>query len=148
MNRFDGNPNLDPTLWQPVHKGGGIYCSPGCGFGCTIKAWSQANRESAALAARMGEGWEARVWENSGWHYSVRKGVVDIHPRIIGEWGAGVITGGWGEPVGYTCFFNARPQVVQQAKTPEEALNLCLIGITETIFDLQTALRPFREDGL
>lgn len=27
-------------------------------------------RDAKALCARMGEGWEPRVWENLGWHYT------------------------------------------------------------------------------
>ena len=30
----------------------------------------EAERKGAALAARLGKGWQARVWENSGWHYA------------------------------------------------------------------------------
>lgn len=48
------------------------------------------NKESAEklgkeLLARMkGDGWKLRVWENLGWHYSVKNGGMSVYPSFDG----------------------------------------------------------------
>jgi len=54
--------------WSPVRKGN-IYCSPGCGGGCTWEAYEAAVAHASELCERLGEGFEPRVWENLGWHF-------------------------------------------------------------------------------
>lgn len=61
--------------WRAEDQPGGVFCSPrGCGARCTRAAYEEAVRDSDALAARMGAGWYAEVWENLGWHWHVCKG--------------------------------------------------------------------------
>jgi hypothetical protein len=41
----------------------------------------EAERRGRALLKQMkGRGWQLRVWENLGWHYSVYNEGVDVHP--------------------------------------------------------------------
>lgn len=45
-------------------------CARWCGRGCTQAEYETAKKAGAALAARLGATWKARVWENLGWHFS------------------------------------------------------------------------------
>lgn len=71
--------------WKPRRRGS-IYCSPGCGgeaeWGCTWAKYQQAIRKAKALAAKLGPGWKANVWENMGWHYAAISSCrrVKVHP--------------------------------------------------------------------
>lgn len=56
--------------WTPQRRGL-VFCSPACGRGCKIMEYDRALLRGNELAARMGEGWTARVWENLGWHFDV-----------------------------------------------------------------------------
>jgi len=54
---------------------------------------TEAKRAGTLLLDRMvGEGWELRVWENSGWHYSVYNGCLNVHPA---------------EPNGFSCLLSS-----------------------------------------
>lgn len=57
--------------WTP-RRVGELYCSPGCGGGCTWEAYERATDHASLLALRLGDGWEPRVWENLGWHWSAQ----------------------------------------------------------------------------
>jgi hypothetical protein len=46
------------------------YCSPWCGFRCSMASHDRAVREAVVLAERLGESWSPRVSENAGWHWS------------------------------------------------------------------------------
>lgn len=59
-----------PLSWKPVLSGR-VYCSPACGFGCSLRQYEERHRQGAELAAKLGRGWKARIWENMGWHYCV-----------------------------------------------------------------------------
>ena len=61
----------------------GTYCAPWCGRGCTMEEHNLAHQEANALAENMGDGWTPRVWENLGWHYSVRSPCdrIRVHPH-------------------------------------------------------------------
>ena len=102
------------TDWTPGALPKGVYCSPGCGLGCKRKEYDKAIRKGAKLAARMGEGRTPEIWENPGRRYKVTKGVAAIHAnsRRLGG--------------GYAIFFNTEPQVVVDAKTPEDVLGIAL----------------------
>lgn len=63
--------------WAPVRKGK-IYCSPGCGAGCTYKEYERAISKSNRLQKKMGPGWKTRVWENLGWHYKLTRGPISL----------------------------------------------------------------------
>jgi hypothetical protein len=76
--------------WKP-RRNRGIYCSPACGGGCTHREFTDATRRAAKLAARLGDGWKPRVWENLGWHYTVelgdaKRGGISIHEGANGYW--------------------------------------------------------------
>lgn len=113
-----------------------VYCSPSCGFKCTKRAYDRAVKEAAELAARMGDGWEARVWENWGWNYKAVKGLASVSPTmtkgssIRGDWIVG----------GYSCYFNTRSkQFIAKADAPEDALGFA-------IQDARTAIERMRQD--
>lgn len=106
--------------WTPRLRGV-LYCSPLCGCACTKAEHDQATKAGAALAKVMGAGWEPRIWENGGWHYSVSKGVATIHVsghrllgrsfKILGYW-ADIKTGG--------------RQFIGEAKDPEDAYGFAI----------------------
>lgn len=102
--------------WTPRRRGP-FYCSPRCGASCTYAAFMTATRKAAALCKRLGPGWEPRVWENMGWHYSVQKGVIEIHTNFHKSYPGGV---------SYSVFFNTAKQFVTSSCTPEAALRLAL----------------------
>lgn len=68
--------------WVPERRGL-IYCSPACGFGCTITAHDRAVLRSNEVAAMLGEGWRAVVGENLGWYWSVVAGDDSYHSGAI-----------------------------------------------------------------
>jgi hypothetical protein len=86
--------------WVPV-KDGDRFCAPACGRGCTAQQYDTAVAKADALAARLGPGWEAVVWENLGWHHKAVSacGRWKVHPShgsgyiaFIGDKGPG---GNW-----------------------------------------------------
>ena len=103
----------DKDRWTPRESIDGVYCAHACGRGCTRKEHDLAVEKATALATRMGDGWEPRVWENLGWHFAVEKGVASIRPPRSSD----------GE---YTVFFNTIPQVVASAKEPEDAVGFAV----------------------
>ena len=90
MTTYDHNPNQVPATadeWTPV-LGGDLFCSPRCGSGCTKAQYDLACESANALAARMGYRWEAEVWENGGWIYSVKNGPATVTPEYDGRYQA------------------------------------------------------------
>lgn len=59
--------------WEPKLEGK-CYCSPACGFDCTKAEYDKAHRDSQQTIRLMPNpnNWEARVWENLGWHWELR----------------------------------------------------------------------------
>lgn len=59
--------------WIPVRRGD-IYCSPGCGRGCTIDEHDFAQENAKLLCAELNKkkpgGWVPHVHENLGWFWS------------------------------------------------------------------------------
>lgn len=55
--------------WKPV-RNGETYCSPACGHGCTHEAFKRATTNAEKLCRLLGAGWQPRVHENMGWHFS------------------------------------------------------------------------------
>lgn len=88
-----------------------IYCSPACGFGCKKAKHDEAVKIASELAYKLGDGWEAEVWENLGWHWCVKKGVCQIYP---------------GYSSGYTIYLNVQPQIVLFGECAEDLLGLAL----------------------
>ena len=66
-----------------------VFCSPKCGHRCTKARHDLAWQRARALAKRLGDGWEPRVWENMGWHYDVKKAdcisVKEYWPRVYDD---------------------------------------------------------------
>jgi hypothetical protein len=116
--------------WTPVLSANRVYyCSPRCGGGkwCRREWYEAAVRNAETLATRMGEGWQAKVWENLGWHYSVTKGAATIH---VSENRRKPFDPPTGYPVdGYSAWIspgvtvgNQSVQFIETAETPEDAL--------------------------
>lgn len=106
--------------WKPRRRGN-AYCSPRCGFNCSLASYERAVKEAAQLAARMGKGWEPVVWENCGWHWSAVKGVCTITPSYTGS-----KLGGNYVVTGFNCAFNTEKQFFTDAKEPEDALGFAV----------------------
>ena len=69
--------------WKPILRGD-VYCSPACGSNCKKIAYNQAVKDSEALVKRLkGNGWRAKVWENSGWHYKAISGPIAVMPSFF-----------------------------------------------------------------
>lgn len=57
-------------------------CAPWCGAGCTETEWQTATSRAETLAAYLGHGWKAEVWENLGWHWKVvHVSGVEVYPH-------------------------------------------------------------------
>jgi hypothetical protein len=122
---------LPDLSWEPV-LAGARYCAPACGRGCTKVEFNVATASAEQLARLMGGGWAACVWENLGWHYSVKSPCrrVAIHPS-----GAGFIAflNGAGQPGGRWSAFGKTPQqavdnVVNEARSEYEWIGEVLDG--------------------
>lgn len=116
--------------WTPVRrtvKGVAVYCSPACGHGCTRAEYEECRAHARELCARLGKGWKPDVWENVGWHYAARRGVVHIHgyhPTL-------------GKPY-YSLFFDSMPQLfVGQGKNPVYLLRQAITSVTTQIAQFQ-----------
>lgn len=68
--------------WKPVRKKG-IYCSPACGFDCTLAGYKAAwaKGRAAKKLLKNPKGWTIHVWENGGWHVTLRKGGMNLSIR-------------------------------------------------------------------
>ncbi len=105
------------TDWTP-RANGKFYGSPACCGAkfCTRADFDLATKRAAALAKRMGAGWEPDVWENLGWHYRVTNGIATVSERHEGK---RVTYEAWLEvdhPTGKL------QVIVDDEKTPEDAL--------------------------
>ncbi len=114
--------------WKPVHRGT-IYCSSACGGRCTWAAYKNADAKAKALAKRMGEGWNAHVWENLGWHWEVEKGVMSV--MLYDKT--------------YTCYLNTTPQFITRHTNPKTAVSNAIKELDTHLANLQKqrdALNP------
>jgi hypothetical protein len=123
----------DKRDWMPREQPGGIYCSPACGCRCKRADYDKALQEATAMAAELGEGWRARVWENMGWHYSADKAHASVHANIIG-----------GRVRSYTAFINGERQVVGSGNTGREAFEDGLSKLDGMIAQLQREREALR----
>lgn len=92
--------------WKAVKKGK-IFCSPGCGRGCTWEEYQIAWEKGKALAERLGFSWTAVVHENLGWHY-----------KAVSKCGRLEV---WGRPLGFSASFLGG-RWIGSGKTPEKAV--------------------------
>lgn len=103
--------------WHKPVRRGAIYCAPFCGYRCTWAAFQKATRDAQALCKRLGKGWQPRVWENLGWHYSA------IDASSYWKVNASKYRG---EVIGYLAFFGVPEpsggRWAEHGKTPEEAI--------------------------
>ena len=44
-----------------------------------------ARKAGSAILDLMPNGWKLRVWNNLGWHYSLEKGPICVHPSFDGN---------------------------------------------------------------
>lgn len=108
------------------------YCSPACGAHCTKVDFDFATEQAHRLAVKIGKGWKVRVWENLGWHYQIYKGVCDIHPQKLYRQNYKGKSARW-KVIGYTAYFNSKPQIIGEGKTALEALGRVLNKVNKTI---------------
>src|SRR5271170_7592802 len=122
--------------WKARTQSGGIYCSPACGARCRQAAYDRAKVESAALAKRLGQGWQPVVWENMGWYWSVEKCGLSLRQTYRGS----TIIGDYRLISRYTCYFNNDVrQVVTDGRTPESPIEKAIIVARDYVHKLQFA---------
>lgn len=121
--------------WNPLRRGG-VFCSPACGFKCTVNAHDRARREGEALAASLGPGWTPRVWENCGWQYEVRSGAIKVRPNL-GLSGS-TIRGDW-KVKGYNCQFE-NTGFYANGKTPKAAIQRAGLMVRERVNELEKCI--------
>jgi hypothetical protein len=117
---------MEDADWTPRHQPGGVYCSRRCGCRCTRAEYDNAVSEGAALAARLGEGWEADVWENGGWNYRAKNGVAEVTINYEVPYRR---VGGVRVVEGYTGWVNSKvcgQTIVHAGLDPLEAIGLAL----------------------
>lgn len=127
---------MNELSWTPERQGA-MYCSPACGRGCTKKEHDEAKKAGARLAKNLGAGWDVRVWENLGWHYSAVSacGRIKVHqnnpnPRsftaFLGDADcSGGYWAGWGETAQ-----EAVDAVVEEGTQERNRINDLLAGLT------------------
>jgi hypothetical protein len=111
----------EDTGRTPRDLGGGVYCSPRCGYKCTRVGHDRALNEARMMASRLGEGWEGSVWENCGWHAQAKKGVARVTQRVTGSKIAATYT-----VIGYTAWIEGSKQFIADAETPEDAFGFAV----------------------
>lgn len=114
--------------WRARRKGP-VYCSPACGGGCTHSAYLLALKHGKALAKKAGKGWTYRVWENLGWHYAAKRGIMDLH-----EWRH------HGKVTGYWLAIQTNPQLSIDGTSPRDCFKRALKKVQE-LEDLMTLIR-------
>jgi hypothetical protein len=118
-----------PLSWKPKLNGE-VYCSSACGSKCKRADFERATARAEALVKRLGSGWEPKVWENMGWHYSARSksGYLTVHERWLHSGKKDVVTlVGEQLPDTYTAYLSQEKDGVggtwtADADTPEEAI--------------------------
>lgn len=115
--------------WKPRRRGD-IYCAPACGCGCKRADYELAVSNSKMLAACMGS-YKPRVWENGGWHYSVKSVCekLEIHTYKDST---------------FSAFLNTRPnhggRWVCSARTPQLAVKKVLAEARKELRTLQETI--------
>lgn len=111
------------TRDTPIERAGGIYCSAGCGCGCTKAQYDEAQRKAESLAERMGGGWAPDVWENCMWHYALQADIDGVDVRLHHGYAPGKAREGHREGIDeYKCFINTSPQFIGKSTDPKGAL--------------------------
>ena len=128
-------PKKSCDRWKPVRRGA-IYCSPGCGGGCTYEAYLQATIDAHKLALKCGHDFKPRVWENLGWYYAAQSpsNQIKVHPYHGGG--------------GYTVFFGAPEspggKYAYQDKTLKGAIRAGFDRVQKDARDAATLLREIQ----
>jgi hypothetical protein len=123
--------------WTPKIQPGGIYCSPRCGGRCKRVDYDRAVTDAAALAARMGDGWQPKVWENLGWHWQIEKGTA-LDGHAVGDALLEINPNRGG---GYTAWFQGAKQFIAEGQTPEDALGFLMQDVRTFIRRIEDELK-------
>jgi hypothetical protein len=134
--------------WTPVYDPGAhTFCSPLCGYGCTIEEYHHAVEAGRGLAACLDAAalrapkpaltgrWKPHIWENIGWHYRAELGcykVWPVHDNTSSE------TRGWIATFAGTYSYISRRA---HGKTPEEALLNVRAAVQEVLSDLAKEIK-------
>jgi hypothetical protein len=78
--------------WTPRRRGK-VYCSSGCGHGCTWSEHRKAKKESEELAKELGRGFRPWVRENLGWHCGAVSPVASVIKNKGSRWYNAVLDG-------------------------------------------------------
>ena len=135
MSKTIDNGNPTPPVadgpWTPV-RNGDVFCSPACGYGCTLEEYKRAAAGAAAIAAALGDGWKPNLHENMGWYFSASKGGATVRYNDgTGDFSAYIDTATFGGPV---------EQFRRSAATPREAVQLALDAMEQKIATLRRAV--------
>lgn len=132
-------PKSDPR-WTPVRKGK-IYCSPGCGLGCTHKSFLKVTSATEALVEELQRGthstaWRARVWDNLGWYGTAAldvKGLDVTVSQSVGDHSEFLRS--------YACLINGCGRSIYTShETPLGAYQSAIASLREQICTLVNAL--------
>lgn len=92
-----------------------IVCAERCGRNCTRAEYLAVAAQAEQAEKEAGEGWEARVWDNLGWHWQLEAldGLVQVIPPRYGlrEW---------------CCFIQTTPQHIAHGATMRGAVRNAL----------------------
>ena len=104
--------------WTPVLEGH-YFCSPSCGRGCTLAEYEETIQNANQMISELGEGWQAEVWENFGWHYAAKRGVFRVYyrPETLHH------------SAYYEASFNSAKQIIRSGNTALEAVEKVLIAV-------------------
>lgn len=126
--------------WTPVRRGA-IFCSPGCGGGCTWEAKVHADIKGKWLANVLNDSWGGvwvpRVHENLGWHWGARTRYMHVSPVI--DWRTR-------EPIKFMCLLNTVEDNIGgrwcgDGKTPALAVRGAVKLLTEELALLAKVLK-------
>lgn len=143
IDTFDnGNPTPPSTgdRWTPI-RDGDIFCAPACGRKCKLVDFECATASAAVLIGELGDGWEPRVWENCGWHFSAGKGAATVdYSENGGHFTASIDAG---------VFHQRHEKFRADANSPRAAMEAVLAEVEHKIASLKrtassAALEPLK----
>jgi hypothetical protein len=136
----NGNPTpiSMPDRWTP-RLNGKVFCSPACGHGCKKADFDLATANANALIAKLGAGWQPRVWENGGWHFEATKRGASVTADRNGQYTA---------DIRFHMSESHESCITETSNCPREAVAAVVAVLNERIAVLKRALVSLAIDPL